>query len=277
TITSHSSPYEVQNLPFTLLWEPVKHATSYHIDILDTMNWETVYSIKDLRTTSLDIDLSLFEIGGSYRLYLFADLGLSSSAPTYFDITTPELAPPTIIEPANNILLPHDDIHLRWEENPFATSYKIVVTNTFSWESIYEKKLEEGNTLLIEKSLLTLGSPYRIYIMSLNGSIESVPAYLDVEIQGLPIPEILSPKSGTQYEDQEIRIQWKPNPYITTYKITLVDMTSWTTVFQNEGLVDTEILLDKNLLTTGTIYRAYVQSVMGSIESEPGYVDISLK
>lgn len=276
-ITSHSGSTEILYSPIELVWEPVQNASSYHIDILDTNTWEEVLNVDELRTTSYTLDPTLFTLGASYRLYLFADLGISSSAPTYLDLSTTELTPPTIKEPINNALLPLENFLLQWEKNPLAKSYKVVITDTFSWEPVLTEQNILANELMIDKSYLTLGRPYRIYVKSMIDEVESAPNIIDIQIQGLPIPEILTPKSGTEYEDQEIRIEWKPSSYITTYKVTVTDLTTWTTIYQNDKVLGEELILERDLFQSGTSYRIYVQSIQGSSESEPDTVDFLFK
>lgn len=262
---------------FELQWSPVDLAASYMLEILETNTWEKVFSQDGIKETRLSIDHSLFQIGGSYRFYLFAKIGTASSDPVYLDLKAPELTPPKLIAPINSAVLPLTSIEVTWHASPFADTYKLVVTDTITWETVLSLEHIEGQTATIDKSLLNINGTYRIYIMSNSGSLTSVPNYIDIRVESLPIPKILSPKRNTQFSDQDIRIEWGPSPYITTYKITVTDLSSWTAVYSNNSLMAEDIVIDKNLLQKGGSYRIYIQSVSGTLESEPAYIDFSLQ
>lgn len=260
----------------TLTWEKVDFASYYKVDILETNSWETVYSDDTIYDTTLTLDHSLFKIGGSYRIYLFSLLGTSSSTPTYLDLKAPELLPPEITQPQNNAILPLAPITITWNKNLYADTYTIVMTDTTTWEQVIGQTDITDASFVIDKSLLSIGSTYRIYVKSNSDGIISAPNYIDIKIDGLPIPNVLIPKRNTTYEDQDISIEWEPISYITTYKITITDLSTWQPVYTNSEYTSERITVDKKLLQRGNSYRVYIQSIMGTYESEPAIIDFTL-
>lgn len=276
-ITSPLNNSKIDSDILTLKWEPVEFATSYNINILETNTWETVYSYEGQKETTMNIDPTRFKVGGKYRIYLFAMFGNSSSHPAYLDLSAADLLSPKILSPSNNAKLPLADVTISWEPNPIAHYYKVVVTNTITWESVVTFERVDDNAITLEKANLNIDNPYRIYVSSFSNALKSAPNYIDIRIEGLPTPKILSPLHQTQYENQQIKIEWAPNPYISTYKVTVTDLSTWTNVYTNASVLAEDIILDKSLLTQGSSYRVYVQSVMGTMESEPAYVDFKMK
>lgn len=261
----------------TVQWNPVPFAGSYKIDIMETNTWEKVLSKDGILDTSFNLDASLFKIGGTYRIYLFATLAKASSEPAYIDITAPELSAPVIKQPANNTTLPLADLTINWDAYPYSQFYTVVVMDTIAWEPVitYEKVLETSVTL--DKTLLKINGTYRIYVKSNAGDLVSAPNYVDIQIEGIKKPDILTPKMNTVFDDQTITIQWAPITYITTYKVTITDLSTWEQIYSDPGLMAESFTVDKGLLKKGGSYRVYIQAIVGDTESEPSILDFSLK
>ncbi len=162
-------------------WEPVTSATGYTLVVTDTNKWENIFANYKIDTTSFELDKSLFEFGGDYRIYVSSAVDQDFTAPNYIDISIEDLASPVITNPANGNLLPLEDIKIQWEPVTSASSYSVTVTDTLSWTNIFSQLNVTDNYILIDKSLLKAGN-YRIYLHSTNGSVLSEAAYIDIEI-----------------------------------------------------------------------------------------------
>ena len=256
-----------------LQWSSVKSSSNYRLDIVETNTWDTVYTRTGILDTELIVDSKIFQPGGTYRVYIFALLGTYSTAPSYIDLIGSQLSAPEIKAPMDGALLPPDDLRIDWTAIPEASSYNLMVKDLHTWEPILELKSISDTSVLLDKALLSLGHPYRIYLSSMSGDIETAPNYIDFQFEDAQIPSIISPLRNSTFSEQDVLIEWQPINYITTFRLTLTDTNTWDNIIENERIKNEQFTIKSNLLTPGHSYRFYVQSIFGDMESSPTYID----
>lgn len=260
-----------------ITWQPVTHATSYKIDIMDTMSWEKVFTTEYLEGTSYKLDTSIFQVGGKYKLYLFPCIGTSQYEPATLELSGPELTPPQIISPQNGSNLPLETLLIQWETPTKADTFKIVITDTYSWEQIKVYDQYTNNTLEVSSQILTLGRPYRIYVSQIKNNIESAPSYVDIQIEKLSPPKITNPTPNTTQKNEGLTVQWLPVPDVKGYLLTVTNLTTWEVIFKSETHEQTTMIIPPDHFASGETYRIYLQSIGGDDYSEPSIVDFTLE
>lgn len=256
-------------------WQSVNSATSYSLVLTDTNSWKKILKKTNILGNSYLLDDSLFKPCGSYRIYIHSVINDQNSSPAYIDINIEELPSPKITT-SSETSLSLSDLTIRWEPVALATSYCVVVTDTNSWTKIFTETNITDNSLLLNKTLFRAGGSYRIYVHSEKGEVQSVPSYIDILFKQLLPPEIRAPKTGTAMSLSDINVQWELNDSADSYTAVVTDTNSWTQIFSQSDIKDSNIILDKSLFQPGGSYRIYLHSVKDGAESVPNYIDITI-
>ena len=153
----------------------------------------------------------------------------------------------------------------------------VVVTDTNSWTKIFTKTDIVDTSIVLDKSIFKVGGSYRIYLQSMIGKEESAPNYIDVSIEPLSPPEIIAPANAVMLPISDLKVQWEPVDFATSYVISVTDTNDWTKTFSKTDISDNSIVLEKSLFKPGGNYRIYVHSAVDQVYSEPNYIDISIE
>lgn len=256
-------------------WQSVNSAASYSLVLTDTNSWKKIYKKTNILGNSYLLEDSLFKPGGSYRIYIHSVINDQNSPPAYIDINIEELPSPKITT-SSETSLSLSDFTIQWEPVALATGYCVVVTDTNSWTKIFTETNITDNSLLLNKTLFRAGGSYRIYVHSEKGDVQSVPSYIDILFKQLLPPEIRAPKTGTAMSLSDINLQWELNDSADSYTAVVTDTNSWTQIFSQSDIKDSNIILDKSLFQPGGSYRIYLHSVKDGAESVPNYIDITI-
>ncbi|BCJ99237.1 hypothetical protein [Anaerocolumna chitinilytica] len=273
-----TSPKTGGVLPLTdikVQWKPVNSATSYSLVLTDTNNWKKIFKKTNIQGNSYLLKDSFFKPGGSYRIYIHSAVNDLYSVPAYIDINIEELPSPKITT-SSATSLSLSDLDIQWEPVAIATGYCVVVTDTNSWTKIFTEENITDNSLLLNKTIFKAGGCYRIYVHSEKGDVQSAPSYIDILFKQLLPPEIIAPKTGTAMSLSDINVQWELNDSADSYTAVVTDTNSWTQIFSQSDIKDSNIILDKSLFQPGGSYRIYLHSVKDGAESVPNYIDITI-
>ena len=260
----------------TVAWDPVLMATSYHVALTRPDSGEVVLEKRGIEGSSFTLDAALLQPGTACRVFVFACVGVNESAPVYGDFTVEPLEAPVLTQPAAGATLPVEQFGIAWNPVPGADHYKLVMTDTLSWQPVLQIENLTEPACFVEAAHLSRGGQYRIYVHAVRGVVESAPGMADVSMEPLSQPRMTAPLNAAELPVGDVDVAWHAVPGAEQYRVTLTDTVTWEVRSTQAGVTDTVYRFDASLFTPGGTYRIYVSAMAGSGESTPAITDIRM-
>ena len=203
------------NSSVKLSWTTASRATAYQISISGTIT-------TTVTVTTTSYTVTLLQGSYSWRVRAYNSAGYSSWTGTRsftVKITVPPSPPatPTLINPANNVVLTNSTVKFSWSTSPKATLYQIQINGTTS--------TKVNTTSTTYTSTLNLGTyKWRVRAYNATGysawtSIWSFQITTPPPVVVPPIPNLLTPVNNAKLNSSSVSFTWTSSAKASSYQI----------------------------------------------------------